>query len=108
MYGNRYLAAARLLGRAFWPRLPWMMVRDGLDLVHLLRDRGGAARLEDMAAGWARAAHHLPAFAHCGPPAPPAAEVARLSRLSRLAWYSQARQPAQTAAAVPQRPGQPG
>ncbi len=108
MYGNRYLAAARLLGRGFWPRLPWMMLRDGLDLVHLLHARGGAARLEGMAAGWARAVRHLPAFAHRGPPAPPPSEVARLSRLSRLAWHSQARQPAPPAAAVPQRPGQPG
>src|SRR5258708_38935891 len=56
-----------------------MMLRDGLDLVRLLHARGGAARLEGMAAGWARAVRHLPAFAHRGPPAPPPSEVARLS-----------------------------
>jgi GT2 family glycosyltransferase len=37
IYGNRYLAAARLLGRAFWPRLPAMVLRDLLDLRGLLR-----------------------------------------------------------------------
>jgi GT2 family glycosyltransferase len=103
IYGNRYLAAARLLGRGLWPRLPWMLLRDLLDvagpaaLLHaLLRrdrrllpgDRGtgptgpGARRgqLSGMAAGWGRALRHLPAFARTGAPAPAPAEVARLSR----------------------------
>jgi GT2 family glycosyltransferase len=100
IYGNRYLAAARLLGRGFWPRMPLMLLRDLLDvagpadLLHaLLRrhrrqlpgDRGtgpGACRgrLLGMAAGWGRALRHLPAFAGTGAPAPSPAEVARLSR----------------------------
>jgi GT2 family glycosyltransferase len=100
IYGNRYLAAARLLGRGLWARLPRMLLRDLLDvagpaaLFHaLLRrarrllpgDRGtgpGASRgrLSGMAAGWGRALHHLPSFARTGPPAPSPAEVARLSR----------------------------
>ncbi len=100
IYGNRYLAAARLLGRGLWPRLPRMLLRDLLDavgpavLLHaLLRrdrrllpgDRGtgpGArrGRLSGMAAGWGRALRHLPAFARTGAPAPAPAEVARLSR----------------------------
>ncbi|HVR07480.1 MAG TPA: glycosyltransferase [Thermoanaerobaculia bacterium] len=32
VYGNRYLAAARLLGRGLWPRLPLMVLRDILDV----------------------------------------------------------------------------
>jgi len=100
IYGNRYLAAARLLGRGLWPRLPRMVLRDLLDvagpaaLLHaLLRrdrpllpgDRGtgpgaGRGRLSGMAAGWGRALRHLPAFARTGAPAPTPAEVARLSR----------------------------
>jgi GT2 family glycosyltransferase len=100
IYGNRYLAAARLLGRSLWPRLPLMLLRDLLDaagpaalLDVLLRrerrllpgDRGSGPgarrdRLSGMAAGWGRALRHLPAFAHTGAPAPAPAEVARLSR----------------------------
>jgi GT2 family glycosyltransferase len=100
IYGNRYLAAARLLGRGLWPRLPLMLLRDLLDVAGpaallraLLRrdrrllpgDRGtgpGArrGRLSGMAAGWGRALRHLPAFARTGAPMPSPAEVARLSR----------------------------
>jgi GT2 family glycosyltransferase len=100
IYGNRYLAAARLLGRGLWPRLPLMLLRDLLDVVGpaallhaLLRrdrrllpgDRGtgpGArrGRVSGMAAGWGRALRHLPAFARTGAPAPSPTEVARLSR----------------------------
>ena len=100
IYGNRYLAAARLLGRGLWPRLPLMLLRDLLDVAGpaallraLLRrdrrllpgDRGtgpGArrGRLSGMAAGWGRALRHLPAFARTGAPTPSPAEVARLSR----------------------------
>ena len=103
IYGNRYLAAARLLGRGLWPRLPLMLLRDLLDLAGpaaLLRALGrhdsrglpgesGAApgspgtrrgRLTGMVAGWGRALRQLPAFARIGAPAPAPAEVARLSR----------------------------
>ena len=99
IYGNRYLAAARLLGRGLWPRLPRMLLRDLLDVAGpaalrhaLLRrdrrplpgDRGtgpGArrGRLSGMAAGWGRALRHLPSFARTGAPEPSPAEVARLS-----------------------------
>jgi len=100
IYGNRYLAAARLLGRGLWPRLPLMLLRDLLDVIgpaallhalrrrdrHLLPGDSGArpgnrrGRLAGMAAGWARALRQLPVFARTGPPAPPPAEVARQSR----------------------------
>jgi N-acetylglucosaminyl-diphospho-decaprenol L-rhamnosyltransferase len=105
IYGNRYLAAAGLLGSGFWPRLPLMALRDLLDLLRLFdlpggHDRGAGGgggprddaggggygsldreRLAGMLAGWGRAARHLPAFVRRGPPAASPAEVARLSRL---------------------------
>jgi N-acetylglucosaminyl-diphospho-decaprenol L-rhamnosyltransferase len=42
VYGNRYLAAARLLGRGLWPRLPLLMLRDLLDLIRLFAPRAEA------------------------------------------------------------------
>src|SRR6202007_477872 len=77
IYGNRYLAAARLLGRGFWPRLPRMVLRDLLDLLaHLAPKAGGSAgpgdssgpgvagsasgRPAGIVAGWGRALRHLP------------------------------------------------
>jgi N-acetylglucosaminyl-diphospho-decaprenol L-rhamnosyltransferase len=48
IYGNRYLAAARYLGRGFWPRLPVLVLRDLLDLAHGDRAAG-------ILAGWGRA-----------------------------------------------------
>ncbi len=81
VYGNRYLALARLLGSGLWPRLPALLARDLLDL---LRAAAGAdlARLAGIPAGWARAARRLPACARRGAPAPPLAEIARLRVLS--------------------------
>ena len=54
IYGNRHLAAARWLGRGYWPRLPWLLTRDLLDLGNavLRGDRPLAAGIVD---GWARA-----------------------------------------------------
>lgn len=54
IYGNRYLAAARLLGSGFWPRLPRMILRDLLDLgrAFLGADFSLAA---GIVAGWGRA-----------------------------------------------------
>jgi GT2 family glycosyltransferase len=99
IYGNRYLVAARLLGRGLWMRLPLMLLRDLLDALAVAGARRGPAvpgdlvhagdrreRLAGMLAGWRRALRHLPAFVRLGPPMPPAAEVARLSR-----WPSQPR-----------------
>lgn len=48
IYGNRYLAAKRFLGRGFWLRLPVLVLRDFLDLAH-----GG--RAAGILAGWGRA-----------------------------------------------------
>lgn len=61
IYGNRWLAASRFLGRGLWPRLPWMLLRDVVDLA---RSAGGRdwARAGGIAAGWARAARELARF----------------------------------------------
>jgi N-acetylglucosaminyl-diphospho-decaprenol L-rhamnosyltransferase len=42
VYGNRYLAAARLLGRGIWLRLPLLILRDLLDLIRLFAPRAAA------------------------------------------------------------------
>lgn len=67
--GNRYLAAAALLGRDFWRRLPRMVARDLIDLGRAAA-RGELRALAAIAAGWARAARRLPVFAHRGEPVP--------------------------------------
>jgi len=68
VYGNRYLAAAGLLGGSFWPRLPWMAVRDLIDLGKAVLALDGS-RAAGIAAGWGRAVRHLPGFARRGAPA---------------------------------------
>jgi len=67
VYGNRYAVAARLLGRAFWRRLPRMAARDLADLAGAL-GRGEIRRAAGVVLGWARAARLLPAFARTGAP----------------------------------------
>jgi hypothetical protein len=74
LYGNRYLAAARLLGRSFWPRLPWMALRDLADLVRSFPQR---ERFVGILAGWGRAVRLLPGFARRGAPAVPLGEIHR-------------------------------
>lgn len=65
IYGNRYLVAARLFGRRFWPRLPVMIVRDLLDLARaVLQGEGQLAA--GIVAGWVRAIRNLAGFAHFG------------------------------------------
>lgn len=54
IYGNRYLAAKRLLGRGFWPRLPVLAARDLLDLARAAARRDGALA-SGIPAGWRRA-----------------------------------------------------
>lgn len=67
VHGNRYLVAAGFLGSAFWGRLPRMLLRDLVDLVEVVAT-GRFRRAAGLLAGWGRAARHLPAFAHSGPP----------------------------------------
>lgn len=54
IYGNRWLAASRFLGAGFWPRVPWMLLRDVVDLARAAGG-GDGARAGGIAAGWARA-----------------------------------------------------
>lgn len=66
LYGNRYLVAAKLLGRGFWLRLPILFARDLLDLFHALAGRTGGAAGAGIVRGWLRAGRFLPGFAHMG------------------------------------------
>jgi GT2 family glycosyltransferase len=61
IYGNRWLAAARLLGPGLWPRMPWMLLRDLVDLARAA-GAGDGARVGGIAAGWMRAARELRGF----------------------------------------------
>lgn len=61
IYGNRWLATSRSLGRGFWPRVPWMLLRDVLDLARAAGS-GDRARVSGIAAGWGRAIRELPGF----------------------------------------------
>jgi len=75
IYGNRWLAAASLLGRSFWPRLPWLALRDLLDLGQAVLRRDGwhqnTALAGGIVAGWGRALRHLPAWSRWSAPAVP-------------------------------------
>ena len=60
IYGNRWLAAARLPGPG-WPRVPRMLLRDLADLAKAV-GAGDGARAGGIAAGWVRAARELHGF----------------------------------------------
>lgn len=66
IYGNRYLAAARLLGSRLGPSLPRMVLRDLLDLGRAAV-RADFSLLAGIPAGWARAVRLLPGFVRSGP-----------------------------------------
>jgi GT2 family glycosyltransferase len=76
LYGNRYLVAARLLGRSFWRRLPLMVTRDTADLARALA-RGDSQLALGIPAGWRRAVRRLPAFTRPGASAVPLGEIRR-------------------------------
>lgn len=76
LYGNRWLVAARLLGRAFWPRIPLLAIRDLIDLARAL-GRGELEIAAGILGGWARALRLLPGFARLGAPAVPLGEIRR-------------------------------
>jgi GT2 family glycosyltransferase len=67
IYGNRWLAAARRLGRGFWMRVPWMLLRDLVDLARAA-GAGDGARAGGIVAGWLRAARELSGYVHASPP----------------------------------------
>jgi len=74
--GNRHLVLARLLGRGYWTRLPWLLLRDLADLGRAVLGGDGRAAA-GIVAGVARAARHLPGFAHLGAPAVSVGELRR-------------------------------
>ncbi len=76
LYGNRWLVAARLLGRAFWPRIPLLAARDLIDLVRAAL-RGDLELAAGILSGWGRALRLLPGFARLGAPAVPLGEIRR-------------------------------
>ncbi|MEA2600790.1 MAG: hypothetical protein QOF89_1782 [Acidobacteriota bacterium] len=82
LYGNRWLVAARLLGRSFWPRVPVLAARDGIDLVRAV-GRGDGELAAGIPLGWARALRLLPGFARSGPPAVPLDEIRRFRQRFR-------------------------
>jgi GT2 family glycosyltransferase len=54
IYGNRWRVARRHLGGGFWPRLPLLAARDGVDLAQALL-RGDGELTAGIVAGWRRA-----------------------------------------------------
>jgi GT2 family glycosyltransferase len=76
LYGNRWLVAARLLGRAFWPRIPLLAARDLIDLLKAAL-KGDLEMAAGIPGGWGRALRHLPGFARLGAPAVPLGEIRR-------------------------------
>jgi len=51
VYGNRWRVAARHLGSGFWPRIPLLAARDGVDLGRALL-RGDRELAAGIASGW--------------------------------------------------------
>jgi hypothetical protein len=54
IYGNRWLVARRFLGGGFWPRVPLLAARDGVDLAKALL-RGDGELAAGIVGGWRRA-----------------------------------------------------
>jgi GT2 family glycosyltransferase len=54
IYGNRWRVAKRFLGGGFWPRVPLLAARDGIDLGRALL-RGDGELAAGIVAGWKRA-----------------------------------------------------
>ena len=84
IHAHRLAVLARLFGRAFWPRLPWLAAREAADAARLAW-RGDVAGAASVAAGAGRAALLLPRFARRGPPLVPLAELARF-RVGSPGW----------------------
>lgn len=76
IYGNRHLVLARLLGRAYWPRCPLILLRDLIDLGRAAL-RADARTAAGIFAGAARALGHGARFARLGEPLIPLLELRR-------------------------------
>ena len=82
IYRNRQLVLARLLGRAFWPRWPWILLRDAADTWQAIRRRDVAAAtaiVTGLCATWFR----WPGFARLGRPLVPLSELQRFGDRSQ-------------------------
>lgn len=76
LYGNRWLVAARFLGRAFWLRIPLLAARDLIDFLKAAA-KGDLEMAAGILGGWGRALRLLPGFARSGAPAVPLGEIRR-------------------------------
>jgi GT2 family glycosyltransferase len=76
IHGNRLPVVARLLGGAFWRRLPLMLLREARDFGRLVLT-GKIAGAWGVTLGFGRGLRLLPQFARSGEPAWPLARLAR-------------------------------
>ncbi len=76
IYRNRQLVLMRLLGRAFWSRVPRIMLRDAADFQRVVRRRDAAAAA-GIVSGLSEALIRWPGFARIGLPLVPLAELRR-------------------------------
>ena len=76
IYGNRYLVLGSLLGRAFWPRLPRMVLTDLRDFARAAMGLDGQLAA-GIVAGMLRALIHGHRFVHLGAPAVAVDELRR-------------------------------
>ncbi len=76
IYRNRQLVLARLLGHAFWPRWPRILLRDVADLWLAVRRRDRTTA-GGIVAGLSAVARHWPGFARMGRPLVPLTELRR-------------------------------
>ncbi len=79
VYGNRHLVLAQLLGRAFWPRLPWILLRDLADLWQAMC-RADLEVARGICHGGLRALRHGLSFARLGPPLVPLRQLRRFQK----------------------------
>jgi GT2 family glycosyltransferase len=80
VYRNRYLVLARLLGRSFWPRLPWLVARDLATLL-AAEAKGDRAQAGAIARGLGAATVRVAGFASLKPPLLSPKEARRASSL---------------------------
>ena len=78
IYANRHLTLARLLGLAYWPRLPKILMRDVADLWQARR-RGDREAVTGIVKGLGRAARLLPTFARARSPLVSMADLRRFT-----------------------------
>ena len=83
IYRNRHLVLARLLGRAFWPRWPWILLRDVVDFGRAV-GRGDFRGASGIASGGISALRHGPPFVRGGRPMVSLADLRRFRTPTRV------------------------